>query len=63
MPKLEHPAPQISRHLPHRWVANSYGNKIHIVPDKIQRVVGSFLYYARAVDDTIYTGINEMVAF
>ena len=28
----------------------------------IQRIVGSFLYYARAVDNTIQTAVNEMAA-
>ena len=27
---------------------------------KIQRIVGSFLYYARAVDSTIHTAVNEL---
>ena len=28
----------------------------------IQRIVGSFLYYARAVDNTILTAVNEIAA-
>ena len=73
--KLGHPSPSTQRHSPHRWVPKTYGQKVHLTaPEdhseilsklettKIQRIVGSFLYYARAVDSTIHTAVNELSA-
>ena len=58
---------------PHRWVHITYGKSIHIAPEEdtspvlspigiqhIQRVVGSFLYYARAIDNTIHPALNDI---
>ena len=71
--KLDHPTPQKPTHAPHRWVPKTYGKKIHLTqPEdiseklsteetrKIQSIVGSFLYYARAVDSTIHTALNDI---
>ena len=71
--KLEHPAPTKPQHSPHRWVPKIYGQKVHLAPSEdtspsllseetrhIQRIVGQFLFYARAVDNTIHTSVNDL---
>ena len=71
--RLKHPAPFKPRHAPHRWVRKIFGQKVHLAPTEdtsevlspqatqhIQRVVGTFLYYIRAIDNTIQTAVNEI---
>ena len=71
--KLNHTPPIKPQNLPHAWVQITYGRQIHkaITEDNspmlsqqettnIQQIVGSFLYYARAVDNTIYPAINQI---
>ena len=71
--KLEHPSLTKQRHTPHRWVPKIYGQKVNMTPSAdisellskeeathIQRVVGSFIYYARALDNNILTAVNEI---
>ena len=69
--KLQHTPSTTPQHAPHRWVPITYGNKIQNAPVEdsspclseletrhIQRIVGSFLYYARAIDNTIHPALN-----
>ena len=71
--KLGHTPPATPQNAPHRWVPITYGKKIQnaqiddttpLLPEleirHIQRVVGSFLYYARAVDNTIHPALNSL---
>jgi hypothetical protein len=71
--KLNHIPSATPQHAPHRWVPITYGKKIQnaqvedtspLLQDKeirhIQRMVGSFLYYARAIDNTIHTALNSL---
>ena len=71
--KLEHPFPSKPKHAPHRWIPKVFGQKVHLAPTPdttaplplhetktIQRIVGSFLYYARAVDNTLHTALNDI---
>ena len=71
--KLQHPIPTKDQHAPHRWIPKTYGKTTHLMqpPDTsqhltsdetthIQQIVGSFLYYARAVDNTIFPVINKI---
>mgnify|MGYP003321455284 FL=1 len=70
--KLKHPLPSKAQHAPHPWIPKTYGSKSHLTsPDTtaylhpkftkhIQRIVGTFLYYARAVDPTIHPALNEL---
>ena len=64
--KLEHPPPIKPRHAPHRWIPKIYGQHVHLAPKEdtsqilgtqvtkhVQHILGSFLYYARAIDNTI----------
>ena len=38
----------------------SLGDTFPLETTKIQRIVGSFLYYARALDNTIQTTVNKL---
>ena len=71
--KLKHIPSSTPQHAPHRWVPITYGKKIQNaqVDDTspllhtneirhIQRIVGSFLYYARAIDNTIHPALNSL---
>ena len=71
--KLGNPFQSKLQHSPHRWIPKIYGQKVHLIPPedhsgilsplettKIQRIVGSFLYYARALANTIQTTVNEL---
>ena len=59
---------------PHKWITPIYGHnqQFALPPDNtelldkkdtkyIQQVVGSFLYYSRAIDNTIITALSEIV--
>ena len=71
--KVQHPLPKKPVHSPHRWTPPQYGATIQTpvqdpkgqpVTDKerrwIQSVIGSLLYYARAVDPTLLPAINTI---
>ena len=70
--KLQHPLPTKAQHAPHPWQPITYGKTAHLTnPDTspllpsstiphIQRIVGTFLYYACAVDPTIHPAVNEL---
>ena len=71
--KLGHTPPVTTQHAPHCWVPITYRKKIQnaqidgttaFLPEleirHIQRVVGSFLHYARAVDNTIHPALNSL---
>ena len=71
--KLNHEKPTKPTHAPHRWVPKIFGNKIHIASEedtsehlspaetkRTQSIVGSFLYYARAIDNTTHTALNDI---
>ena len=71
--KLQHSPPTKPQHQPHKNVAPIYGQQQQftapldespLLTDRetrhIQSIVGSFLYYARAVDPTILPTINEL---
>ena len=73
--KLLHKASTRAQHAPHLWTTPKYGQKRQYAtpPDTsavldsngiktVQKVVGSFLYYARAMDNTIITVLNEIAA-
>ena len=73
--KLEHNPPTIPQHAPHKWVPITYGKQIHqtevddttphlssLETRHIQKIVGTFLYYARAVDNTIHPALNEIAS-
>jgi len=68
-----HPAPKHPEISPHPWERPNYGSKTQLTPvldtspaissaDKLrlQEVLGTLLYYARALDVTILTAISEL---
>ena len=71
--KLQHPPPLKPQHSPHPHTLPTYGKQQQFTPGPdtspllsssqttyIQSIVGSFLYYGRAVDPTILPAINEI---
>ncbi len=73
--KLNYTPHKKNQSAPHKWSIPVYGfNQQFATPNDdapildnhgikyVQRVVGSFLYYGRAVDNTILTAINEVLA-
>ena len=73
--KLQHASSHRAQHVPHKWTTPTYGQtRQYATPpdttkqlDKkgqkhVQRVVGSFLYYARSIDNTIITALNKIAA-
>jgi hypothetical protein len=70
--KLQHDAPKHPQHTPSRYVTPVYGAKTqYATKDKtppltakqcltIQKVTGSVLYYARAVDPTVLMPLNDI---
>lgn len=68
-----HPTPQRPQYAPHQWNQPIYGQKIQYAtinetsPNagveeqrKLQSIIGTFLYYGRAVDPTILTALNDL---
>jgi len=73
--KMQHPKPATPEHNPHTWKPPQYGKtaqyveppkQLPILPKdrirRIQQVIGSLLYYARAVDHTILVAVNDIAA-
>jgi hypothetical protein len=70
--KFQHDAPKHPQHTPSQYVTPVYGAKTQyattdekppLTPKqclKIQKVTGSVLYYARAVDPTILMSLNDI---
>ena len=73
--KFQHKQPAYPQHSPHEWTRPVYGAAIQYapVPDAqpflstketniIQQIVGTFLYYAHAVDPTMLMALNKIGA-
>ena len=71
--RLDHSIPSKPKYTPHRWVPKIYGQKVHLAPLEdpseplspsdtrhIKSIVGTFIYYERAVDNTINTAFNDI---
>jgi hypothetical protein len=70
--RLRHPPPKRPQHSLHLWTTPVYGQKVQLANDdltplldklgitRIQQVSGIFLYYGRAVDQTIIVALNEI---
>jgi hypothetical protein len=70
--RLQHPPPKHPQHAPHKWTRPAYSQRIQMAPinitprldqkgtRKVQSVVGSFLYYARAIDPTMLVTLNNL---
>ena len=72
--ELQHPQPSRPQHCPHPYVKPVYGKTMQMGPDpppeqseitnkehnRIQRVVGKILFYARAVDPLMLPSCNAI---
>jgi hypothetical protein len=71
--KFQHDAPKHPQHTPSRYSTPVYGTKTQYATKydtppltatqclTIQKVTGSVLYYARAVDPTVFVPLNDIV--
>ena len=70
-----HPTPKRPEHQPHQHAQPQYGTKVQFTePEdkrpllqpkditKLQKIIGALLYYARAVDGTLMTTLNELAS-
>jgi len=72
--KYQHPKPVVPQHAPYKATTIHYGAKVQrveedksppLTPDQIKRVqkiVGTLLYYGRVVDSTLLTALSAMAA-
>jgi hypothetical protein len=73
--KYQHPSPARPEHAPHTWNPPIYGAKTQFVNEvtttpalsdkdvnKLQQLLGTLLYYARAVDPTVIMPINVLAS-
>ena len=73
--RFHHPPPSKPQHSPHRWEEPNYGQKVQYAPidsnlpplppaelTRVQQVVGTLLYYARAVDSTMLVALNSIAS-
>jgi hypothetical protein len=73
--KIQHPTPRQPCHAPSKWNISMYGAKtqlttpIDLTPamsdeqtKKLQQVVGTFLFYARAIDPAMLHALNALAA-
>jgi hypothetical protein len=71
--RFQHPTPTRPQHSPHSWIAPHYGAASHLVdaPDTsaalppsgilyLQQVIGTLLFYARAVDNTLLVALGSL---
>ena len=70
--RLGHKKPKRPQHSPHLWTVPRYGQKLQLANDdltplldklgikRVQQVSGIFLYYGRAIDQTIIVALNEI---
>jgi hypothetical protein len=71
--RFSHPPPTKPQHSTHAWQKPSYGDKIQYAPDSdtspaldsketklIQEILGTLLYYARAVNSTMLAAIGTI---
>jgi hypothetical protein len=73
--QYKHPAPARPEHAPHTWNPPVYGAKTQYVENettspalsakdinKLQQLMGTLLYYARAIDTTLIMSINVLAS-
>jgi hypothetical protein len=73
--KFQHDPPTRAQHSPHAWTAPAYGATIqYTAPDdhstkldscnitRLQEIVGTLLYYARAVDSTLLVALGSIAS-
>ena len=75
MKRFQHELPKRLQHSPHQHVAPNYGAKIQYAPEAdesrpltkqekkiVQQVIGTFLYYGRAVDSTMLVALSAIAS-
>ena len=73
--RFQHPPPTRPQHSPHAWQKPTYGAKTQFAPEPdtapaldakdtkhVQEVLGTLLFYARAVDSTMLTAIGTLAS-
>jgi hypothetical protein len=73
--RFQHPTPQRPQHAPHAWVKPHYGVKTQYAPladtsppldaadtKPVQEVLGTLLFYARAIDSTMLAAIGSIAS-
>jgi hypothetical protein len=73
--RFQHPAPTRPQHSPHAWTPPSYGIAVQLTPPpdtsaplppaditRIKEVVGTLLYYARAIDSTMLVALGTIAS-
>eukprot|EP00978_Attheya_sp_CCMP212_P027615 scaffold92921_cov81-Attheya_sp.AAC.2 len=73
--RFQHPDPTRAQHAPHDWIPPSYGSKQQLtipvdttdsleppVITRIQEIVGTLLYYGRAVDSSMLVALGSLAA-
>jgi hypothetical protein len=73
--KFQHTTPSQPQHAPHRWSQPTYGEKNQYAPDpdnterlrpkavtRLQQILGTFLYYAIAVDATMLVALGTLAS-
>jgi hypothetical protein len=73
--RFQHPIPQRPQHAPHAWVKPHYGAKTQYAPladtsppldaadtKRLQEVLGTLLFYARAIDSTMLAAIGSIAS-
>eukprot|EP00957_Ditylum_brightwellii_P100607 7668857-Ditylum_brightwellii.AAC.1 len=71
--KYQHPTPKHPVYVPHKWNGTAYSTKTQYAPEPdmlqrlnadekrhVQLVVGTFLFYRRAVEPTILPTLNKL---
>ena len=71
--KFQHPTPKRAQYSPHQWTRPNYGATKQLatpldtsppIPEeqkrRIQQIIGTFLYYTRAVDCTMLPALNTL---
>jgi hypothetical protein len=72
--KYQHPKPTVPQHSPYKATTIHYGAKVQRVEEdnspplttdqikRVQKIVGTLLYYGRAVDSTLLTALSAIAA-
>ena len=71
--KFQNPTPKRAQYAPHQWTRPNYGSTKQLatsldtsppIPEerncRIQQIIGTFLYYARAVYFTVLPALNKL---
>ena len=73
--RFQHPAPKRPQHSPYAWTAPNYGSAVQYAADedtseplladgiqRLQEIVGVFLFYARAVDSSMLPALGSLAS-